>query len=166
MQRVSVNKEILLKKITTSMSFIFLSSISSICFSQTMIPLEKFISERNLNDPSEFAYVGQRCSSLFNVVSGVFRENGSSKNAQTITNLENKSDVMRNISLRLDLGVNKKSEESIINQSKQFIQIYSKQLVKNKQMNNNYFDGYIKTDLEVCNSIYPTFEQLNKKVSN
>ena len=143
---------------------VFLVMSSSISYSQTMIPLEQFVKERNGSDPSELSYVGQRCSTLFSVIGTLLRENGTSKDLLTISTLENKSSVIRNVSLSLDLGVNKKSPEAIIKQSKQFNEIYTKQLVKNKQLNNNYFDGYIKTDLEICNSLYPKFEELNKIV--
>ncbi|MDH6421600.1 hypothetical protein M2131_001541 [Polynucleobacter sphagniphilus] len=129
-----------------------------------MIPLEQFVKGKNLGDPSEFSYVGQRCSTLYSLIGGLFRENGTSKDSQTITTMESRSTVVRNVSLSFDLGVNKKSSESIIKQSKLFSEIYTQQLIKNKQLNNNYFDGYIKTDLEICNSLYPQFEELNKKV--
>ena len=164
MQPSSVNKESLLKKIATSMSFIFLSSISSICFSQTLIPLEKFISERNISDPGEFAYLGNRCSSLYSMVAGVLRENGTKKDAQTVSTMEQRSLIFRNVSLALDLGANKKSVDAVIAQSKQFNDVYIKQMIKNKQTNNSYFEGYVVKDLEVCSAVYPRFEDMNQKI--
>ncbi len=150
-----------ISKVLTSFILV-LFSLSS--YSQSLIPLDQFIKQKNLNDPSEFSYIGQRCSALFSMVSHVLRENGDPSDRDSIKTLENRSSVMRNVSLTLDLGHNKKSMESVMSQSKQFIEIYTKQLARNKQINNNYFDGYIKGDLKICSDIYPTFEELNKKI--
>ena len=148
-------------KIIISINFLIFSSIS---FSQSLIPLERYIKERNLSDPSEFAYVGQRCEVLYNMVSALLQENGTSKDAQTISIMNQRSEVFRNVSLTLDLAKNKKTVEAIISQSKKLSEIYVKQMSENKKVNNNYFDGYIQKDLEICSALYPDYEELNKKL--
>ena len=148
-------------KIIISINFLIFSSIS---FSQSLIPLERYIKERNLSDPSEFAYVGQRCAVLYNMVSALLQENGTSKDAQTISIMNQRSEVFRNVSLTLDLAKNKKTVEAIISQSKKLSEIYVKQMSENKKVNNNYFDGYIQKDLEICSALYPDYEELNKKL--
>ena len=148
-------------KIIISINFLIFSSIS---FSQSLIPLERYIKERNLSDPSEFAYVGQRCAVLYNMVSALLQENGTSKDAQTISIMNQRSEVFRNVSLTLDLAKNKKTVEAIISQSKKLSEIYVKQMSENKKVNNNYFDGYIQKDLEICSALYLDYEELNKKL--
>ena len=148
-------------KIIISINFLIFSSIS---FSQSLIPLERYIKERNLSDPSEFAYVGQRCAVLYNMVSALLQENGTSMDAQTISIMNQRSEVFRNVSLTLDLAKNKKTVEAIISQSKKLSEIYVKQMSENKKVNNNYFDGYIQKDLEICSALYPDYEELNKKL--
>jgi hypothetical protein len=143
---------------------IIFTIFSSTSFSQSLIPLDRYIKERNLSDPTEFAYVGQRCAALSNMVSALLQENGTSKDAQSISVMNQRSAVFRNVALTLDLGANKKSMDGILSQSKKLSEIYVKQMVENKKVNNNYFDGYIQKDLEVCTALYPNYEELNKKI--
>ncbi|QWD13105.1 hypothetical protein G6703_02210 [Polynucleobacter paneuropaeus] len=142
----------------------FLAFFSTVSFSQSLIPLDRYVKERNLGDPTEFAYVGQRCAALSNMVSALLQENGTSKDAQSISVMNQRSEVFRNVALTLDLGANKKSMDAIISQSKKLSEIYVKQMVENKKVNNNYFDGYIQKDLEICTALYPNYEELNKKI--
>lgn len=143
---------------------IFFTIFSTVSFSQSLIPLERYIKERNLSDPTEFAYVGQRCAALFNMVSALLQENGTSKDAQSISVMNQRSAIFRNVALTLDLGPNKKSIDGVIAQSKKLSDIYVKQMVENKRVNNNYFDSYIQKDLEICTALYPDYEELNKKI--
>jgi hypothetical protein len=152
------------KSLARILLIVFFASIPIYGNAQNIIPLDQFIKQRNINDPSEFAYLGQRCSSLFVMISAVFRENGTAKDAPTSAAFEQKSTVFRNVALTLDLGVNKKSMEAVIAQIKQFSEIYAKQMSQNKKINNNYFDGFVGNDLEICADIYPRFEELNKKI--
>ena len=98
------------------------------------------------------------------MVSALLQENGTSKDAQTISIMNQRSEVFRNVSLTLDLAKNKKTVEAIISQSKKLSEIYVKQMSENKKVNNNYFDGYIQKDLEICSALYLDYEELNKKL--
>lgn len=133
---------------------------------QELPSLQKIVNERNMNDPSEFAYVGNRCTALFSMVAGTFRENGTQKDVALITQLENKADDIRKVALTLDINANKKSQQAILAQHKTLNDAYIKQLIKNKQLHNNYFEGSIATELQICNSLYPTFHELSKKIPN
>lgn len=136
-------------------------------FAQSLVPFEKWHSDRaNWNkDPSEVAYVAMRCAALFNLVGNTFIENGATpKHKEDGRALVGKSDDLMDAGLRLSFSIGM-DEKNILARSKSFSDIYSKQLVKNKQLHNNIFEGETGQDFNFCAGRYSFLAELGKQIS-
>lgn len=135
--------------------FIFFSNLT---FSQDLPSLRNMLESKGLNDVSTYAYFGTRCATLFSSISLYLKNNGNASDERTVNSLKYKSDVFRDVAIRLDIK-QKKSMENIEFQNRYFFEVYSKLLNYNKQVFNNALEGQIVSDASVCNQIFNAFEK-------
>ena len=132
---------------------------------QTLVPLKIWVKTSNLNSPVDVGYLGARCSGLYAAGAYYLEYNGNKSDEETIKILRAKGDIFRNVSLVLDMQVNKKSNEAIIAQGKLLSETYTKMIVHNKQLNGNGLTGTVMDDFEVCTSHTSSFDKLNQSIS-
>jgi hypothetical protein len=131
---------------------------------QTLTPLKQWVKTSNLNSSVDVGYLGARCSSLYAAGAYYLEYNGNKSDLETVKSLRARGDAFRNVSLALDMQVNKKSNEAIIAQGKLLSETYTKMIVHNKQLNGNALGGVIMDDFEVCASHTSSFDKLNQSI--
>jgi hypothetical protein len=141
-----------------------LISIFSSAGAQTITPLKHWVKSANLSSPVDVGYLGARCSSLYAATAYYLEYNGNKSDYETVQNMRVKGDIFRNVSLALDMQVNRKKEDAIIAQGKILSETYTKMIVRNKQLNGNGLSGMIVDDFEVCTSHTVSFDELNKTI--
>ena len=124
------------------------------CIAASNIPLKKYLSEKNIEEPEVQIFFLQRCSAIYTFASAVLLEKdvtNSKKFIDIASNLLFKSTelLVINFNYKFD-NAEKKSAE----QRKEFFEIYVDDGKKNWAGNNSYFKGsYISEDMLVCSKL-------------
>jgi hypothetical protein len=129
-------------------------------------PLKSYLTARKDwgNDYTESAYVGTRCAALFFVVGTYYNDNGVKKeDFEQGKKFLDMGKVFRDPTFIISLTINKMSNEAMLARYKLLLETYGEKMKVNKRLHNNAFVDYVYDDMEVCNSIYPSYQKLDKK---
>jgi hypothetical protein len=105
-------------------------------------------------DLSEMAYVCMRGAAFYSTAAIIFRESApkDEQGNKIITNLESLSAKYLRVGVALS-GATGKSAEAIKEQASLLGTIYAKEMIRTKQLNNEYFGPRIKKDQEALKKI-------------
>lgn len=144
---INVSSRVLVSLLTI---FLFFSKAQA----QDLQNLYQWSNERSgwRNDPSEIGYVTVRCGALFQLVGFYISENKSNDENISISEKYNEmaSKFLKlGLARSISLGI---SDENIIIRFKSLSDIYSKNMVVNKNLYNNAFYGIVSDDLKFCST--------------
>jgi len=134
---------------------------------QTLIPFEKWQQSRSEweKDPTEVAYAVLRCGTLFDFLGRVFTENGTTpeqrSNGQTLTQWGGGL-IRSGAALSISAGMD---ETRILERAQAFFDIYGRQIVENRRLHNDMFQGWIGEDFKFCIGRYRFMEDMGKRIS-
>ncbi len=133
-----------------------------------LLPLsEKVVIFKEKNpDPSEVAYIGIRCSSLYGVMAGWLIENGNGESdTEYAKQFLELAKPFRIVSVHLNLTVNKMNAETMLSQQRALVKAYADEMIRGKQLNNNRFTPFVKADIETAKAISRIYEELAKAIT-
>lgn len=147
-------------------SFI-LAGLGSLSNAQTLIPFETWQKSRSdwASDPTEVAYVVFRCGALLDRVGRVFIENGATPEHRTNGHgLVQRADrlLATGSALSLSTGMD---ETRLLERAKAFFDIYIRQIVENRRLHNDMFEGWVGEDFQFCIDHYQFMDELGKRIS-
>ena len=124
------------------------------CVAASNIPLTKYLSDKNIEEPEIQIFLLQRCSAIYTFASAVLLEKDVTNSKIFIdiaSNLLFKSTELLVINFNYKFeNAEKKSDE----RRKEFFEIYVEDGKKNWAENNSYFKGsYISEDILVCSKL-------------
>lgn len=158
-----------LMRITTSRLFCIclLLSVNSVTSAQTLIPFETWQKSRSgwESDPTEVAYMVFRCGALLDRIGRVFIENGATPEHRTNgQGLVQRADrlLATGAALSLSTGLD---ETRLLERAKAFFDIYIRQIVENRRLHNDMFEGWVGEDFQFCIGRYKFMEELGKRIS-
>ena len=124
------------------------------CVAASDIPLKKYLSGKNIEEPEAQIFLLQRCSAIYTFASAVLLE-------KDVTNSKKFIDIASNLLFKstelLVINFNYKfenAEKKSVELRKEFFEIYVEDGKKNWAENHSYFKGsYISEDMLVCSKL-------------
>lgn len=147
---------------------IFIVVNSTAIAQQTLVP---FVQWERANaswesDTAEVAYVGARCSALFQSIAAFFMSNpGKAEDTTTGLNLLVSSvmfnDVAENFASKRGM-----STEVITTRQKALTEIYVTRMKENRSVHNNMFHEPVLGDVKFCRKSEALYQELSKRIDN
>lgn len=145
-----------------------LATFGPLASAQTLIPLETWEKSRSdwKNDPTEVAYVVFRCGTLFDLLGRVFVENGTTSGQRDDgQKMISRADGLLTTGTALSFNTGM-SEPRLLERAKAFFDIYGRQIVENRRLHNDMFEGLVGKDFQFCVSRYAFMDELGKRLSD
>lgn len=124
-------------------------------------PLSENVATLNFEEPdlSEVAYIGMRLFSLYKSLGGIIVTNAQDESQKKVgQEFIEIADMFGEVGIKLNLTVNKMTNEVIQQQSSILTGEYLEEMKRGKLLHNTYATPFVLADMDAAQSVYPLFK--------